>query len=193
MTDVDIPAAPEVSPLAVGPIPTVAADQPIASVWGNTVADTVNFLRNPPSCRIYNNANFPMSTGVTTPLTFNTERWDTDAMHDPAVNPGRITFKTAGLYLVTLGLEYTGRADWLNEYGGIRLNGATPPIVAASGGTITVATIPPLLALAGIYKFAVGQWIDAVAYGHNTASAAFNIVGGNGASLEFGATWIGLG
>jgi hypothetical protein len=35
-----------------------------------------------------------------TAITFNNEIFDTDTMHDTLVNPSRITFKTAGIYLV---------------------------------------------------------------------------------------------
>jgi hypothetical protein len=51
-----------------------------------------------PVCVVYNNANISVPDNSFTALTFNTEITDTDTMHDVAVNSGRITFTTAGLY-----------------------------------------------------------------------------------------------
>lgn len=47
-------------------------------------------------------------------LTFDTERFDTDTIHDPATNPGRLTCKTAGKYLVI------GQVTWAAAAGGSR-------------------------------------------------------------------------
>jgi hypothetical protein len=51
-----------------------------------------------PSARVYNNANIVVGTGADTLLTFNSQRWNTDDMHNTGVNPGRLTCKTAGIY-----------------------------------------------------------------------------------------------
>jgi hypothetical protein len=41
----------------------------------------------------------PIDTGVYTALTFDTETFDTDNMHDNTTNPTRLTVNTAGLYI----------------------------------------------------------------------------------------------
>jgi hypothetical protein len=51
-------------------------------------------------CRVYNSTAITIADSTTTTLTFDTESWDTDAMHSAAVNPERLTCKTAGKYLV---------------------------------------------------------------------------------------------
>ena len=51
-------------------------------------------------CRVYHNAHQSIPTASYTYLSFNSESYDTDEMHDLVVNPERITIKTAGIYLV---------------------------------------------------------------------------------------------
>lgn len=159
------------------------------SVWDGTIWCPVT---NGPSCRVYNSASLAIPWASTTLLTFNSERYDPDGMHSTVSNTGRITFAVAGIYEVTAQVEYTGRADWLNEYVGIRLNGGNY-IAAAMMGTITVGTIPPILNPKTTYKFAVNDYVEVYAYGHNTPSAGFNVVAVANSSPEFSATWIGRG
>ena len=52
-------------------------------------------------CKIYNTVSQTIFDGVPAYLTFNSEDYDTDGMHDPGVNPERITINTAGIYLIT--------------------------------------------------------------------------------------------
>ena len=49
--------------------------------------------------RVYNDANISIPDNTETAVTFNTEEWDTDTIHDPSTNPERLTAKTAGKYL----------------------------------------------------------------------------------------------
>lgn len=55
-----------------------------------------------PACRAYHNAAQAITSGVWTLLSFNQERFDTDAMHSTVTNPSRFTVPTggAGLYLI---------------------------------------------------------------------------------------------
>lgn len=115
MTDVAEDQPPEVEPQATVPpaLAYVAADQPIASAWGNQVADLVNLLRNPAVCRAYSTVNVSIPHNVETYLPFNTESFDSELIHDPAVTPSRFTCKTAGVYVFIGGVEWaanpTGR------------------------------------------------------------------------------------
>lgn len=54
-----------------------------------------------PSARVYHNATQSTSDQTETFLSFNTERWDTDNIHNVSTNNGRLTCKTPGKYLVT--------------------------------------------------------------------------------------------
>lgn len=77
-------------------------------------------------CRVYNTTD-QIIAGDATPyaVTFDTERYDTDSMHSTSSNTSRITFNTAGVYIVigqlNLGASAAGTARDLN----ILLNGST--------------------------------------------------------------------
>jgi hypothetical protein len=154
--------------------------------------DTHVHAFSPPTCRVFNNANIAINDAATTVLTFNSERYDPNNMHDTAVNPSRITFATAGVYQVTAVVEITGRADWQNEFVGIKLNG-TSFIGALAGGTVANGTIPPVFTVSVPYKFAANDYVEVYVYGHNTAAVAFNAQFSGNYSPEFAATWIGVG
>ncbi|MCL5291272.1 MAG: hypothetical protein M1548_01915 [Actinobacteria bacterium] len=53
-----------------------------------------------PAARAYHNTNQSIPNGVTTVLAFNSERFDTDNIHDLITNNSRLTCRTAGRYLI---------------------------------------------------------------------------------------------
>src|SRR5262245_7924090 len=73
-----------------------------ASIWNTDLVDNIKFLANPPACRVYNSDD---SNGVVDQtdlaVSFDSERFDTDNMHSTSSNKSRITFNTAGVYVVT--------------------------------------------------------------------------------------------
>lgn len=54
-------------------------------------------------CRLKNSGTQSVLAGATTALTFDQEDYDTDTMHDTGSNTTRITFTTAGKYIVWFG------------------------------------------------------------------------------------------
>lgn len=55
---------------------------------------------NNPVARAYHNAVQSIANNTWTALALNSERFDTDAIHDVAINNSRLTCKTAGKYLI---------------------------------------------------------------------------------------------
>ena len=72
---------------------------------------------------VYNSIALGTTTGVVLWLTFDTERFDTDAIHDGA-NPGRLTCKTAGKYLIGAHVSFVSNAAGIRQLT-LRINGAT--------------------------------------------------------------------
>lgn len=183
---------------------TVVSGAVISSTtFGNAVKAALDFLANPPSCRIYhsvdnisiahNTATILGTTGATTAI-FNSERHDTDSMHNPAVNPGRITFNTAGLYVVSSHMALAAAGDYTAFDHAILLNGAANGIARADLGTATSSVIAYFSTISTIYKFAVADFIQVSLQQRNGASAARNLRPGlTQTGCEFSATWIGLG
>lgn len=60
--------------------------------------------------RVTNNAHQSISNTTDTVLTFNTEKYDTDSIHDPGSNPERLTCVTAGKYVISGSVRYAANA-----------------------------------------------------------------------------------
>lgn len=75
--------------------------------------------------RIYNNATQSIPNAAATALTFNSEYFDTDAMHDPLGSyPSRLTATTTGKYVITANVGFEANATGTRMVG-IKLNGTT--------------------------------------------------------------------
>ena len=93
-------------------------------------------------CKVYHNANQNVSNGSETALSFNSEDWDTDAMHDNSTNNTRITFKTAGKYFIQGHVQVADIVDGSGNTAGrrhlaIRLNGGNRNVVSQSSPSLS--------------------------------------------------------
>lgn len=160
----------------------------ITSAWGNLVGDATDYLANPPACRAYHNAAQSPANNTETALALNSERYDTNSMHDTVTQNSRITFTTAGLYVVNGSASWAANATGVRQIG-IRLGGVTYIAVELEltpGGTIVCQQT-----ISTTYKFTAGQYVELVAYQNSGAALAVNSTGNY--SPEFAATWVGLG
>jgi len=100
-----------------------------------------------PGARVFNSVD--QSVANTTIVAFDSERWDTDNIHDNVTNNSRLTCNTPGKYLITFHGRLTGAASSMAFQ--IYLNGATiiaysTSLNASSGDTMTISTIYDLAA-----------------------------------------------
>lgn len=68
-----------------------------------------------PSARAYNGSNITVANSSDTFLSLNSEYIDNDAMHDNSTNNGRITFKTAGKYVVGFSVQWAVNSNGVRE------------------------------------------------------------------------------
>jgi len=82
-----------------------------------------------PAARVYNDAEIDPATSTWVSLTFNTERYDTDTVHNPSTNTGRLTCPDngSGLYHIGGCVQFDTSSGTGNKILGVRilLNGAT--------------------------------------------------------------------
>lgn len=168
---------------------TVVTGTTITSTWGNSVKTAADYLANPPACRVFHSTTQSATSAVALTLAFNSERYDTNTMHDTVTNNSRITMNTAGLYLVTAHVAFAANATGQRDLY-IQLNAttyiamATTPSIGAGGETF--------LSVATAYKFAAGDYVIARVF--QNSGGALNVNGSSVAyGCEFSATWIGLG
>lgn len=68
------------------------------------------YITDPPRCNVYHSANQSNPNDTDLVIAFNSERYDSDGMHDLAVNNHRVTFNTAGLYVLTFNCAFAANA-----------------------------------------------------------------------------------
>jgi hypothetical protein len=167
-----------------------ASEVVTAAQLNQDVRDNVAFLANPPACRVYHNATQACADNAFTTLAFNSEQYDTAALHDTATNNSRITIPVAGIYLVTFygTLEL---AAYNHAEANLRLNGASTIGVGDNMDNATTS-FGKTVELATVYKFAAGDYIQIRVFQDNAANVARNLTVGPDGNA-FTATWIGLG
>lgn len=106
------------------------------------------------SVRVYQSAGTSLTTTLSA-VPFNTESFDTDTMHDNVTNNTRITFTTAGKYLVTGIVNTDANAG---SYCGIRLNGST--YIATNGAGNVAASTGNGAEATTIYDFAASDYVE---------------------------------
>jgi hypothetical protein len=166
--------------------PNFAAGAILTEANLDTLSDDIAFLANPPKCRVFNSANISIPNTTATALTFNSERFDTDTMHSTSVNTGRITFTTAGTYLVGGGISFASNATNSRQLD-IRLNGATviaSDVIGANPADVTRLTVSTL------YAFSATDYIEIVAY--QSSGVALNALASANFSPEAWAIWQSL-
>lgn len=134
-----------------------------------------------PAVRVYHNATQTPTLATWTTLAFNTERFDTNGMHDTVTNNSRLTVPSggAGLYMVGACVQFAaGTAGAL----GLRLllNGTT---VITEFENINAGAAA--IAACTLYSLAVGDYIEVQVYD----SVAATIPVGANFSPEFWAIW----
>jgi hypothetical protein len=162
---------------------------------GRSTADVwqqMGLFFDPPACRVFNNANISVVNATPTDLTYNSELFDTDSMHDTAVNPTRITIRTPGIYLVQAGGTWQADNDYVRRLISFVVNATTTIARQSYEGSFNV-TANEGFTLSTVYKFAANDFITASVFQQNT-NAGTNSIGDVGfMSPWFAATWIGRG
>lgn len=134
------------------------------------------------ACRVYNSADISVATGGAY-LTFDSERFDTNTMHSTSSNTGRITFTTAGKYVIGGSIEFASSAVG-NRAIAIRLNGST---TIARHSTVNIGAVQQL-SIASEYDFAANDYIELFAF--QDSGVAVNVNATSNLSPEFWASKI---
>lgn len=140
-------------------LPTVVSDDS-ATGSASTAArrDHVHGGSADIACRVTHDAAQTIANSTQTALAFNTETFDTDTMHDNSTNNSRITFKTAGKYLINANWTWGASASGFRR-GRIRVGGS---LVIGMVQTVTPAAGNPRMTLSCIYSFSADDYIELV-------------------------------
>jgi hypothetical protein len=147
------------TPLGV-PTDGITATQIAAGAVGTSElaagAVTVAKLATQIGCRVTNSANQSIPDTTVTTILFDTETYDTDTMHSTVTNTGRITFTTAGYYLLI------GRVAFdVNNVGHrtlyIRINGSNN--VASANATV-FNTVASIVEITHVYRATAADYAE---------------------------------
>jgi hypothetical protein len=174
------------------PIPQIAAEEYVDAADWNALVDSINFLANPPACRVHNSAAQNLANNAGVALTFNSERFDTAAMHSTVTQTSRITAPVAGLYTIAGHVQIQGDTDFISVVVDIRLNGTTP-IATVRDQNPGVSANQKMFSVSTIYKLAAGDYVELVVTQENTSGGINTTIVSAGRSPEFVAAWIGKG
>jgi hypothetical protein len=173
---------------AIGRLAAVAAGQVLTS-QGVGVAPAWAVPAGGPCCRVYHSAAQTIATGTSTILAFDSERYDTAAMHDTATNNGRITIPTAGVYVITASVEWSTFGPAAYQLSLQRSNG--PALIASQNQYPPSGGLGVRQSIAAIDKFAAGDYVVVVVFQATGGLANVNASGNY--SPEFAAAWLGPG
>lgn len=110
------------------------------------------------SARVYNDAAISITTsGTPQALTFNTERYDTDAIHSTVSNTSRLTLPYAGKWLIIGQVEWVANATGRRQVS-IVLNNTTS--IASIIEQTPSATIVSRQIITTIYSFAANDYVE---------------------------------
>lgn len=130
------------------------------------------------SARAYHSVTQSIADNTWTAVVLNSERWDTDAIHDTSTNNSRCTAKTAGKYIISGHLSWPGNATGV-RHAAIKLNGSTFLAIqeAPADGTEAVQ-----VSTATVYDLAVNDYLELFAM--QNSGGALNIEANGNYSAE---------
>ncbi len=129
--------------------------------------------------RVFNSVTLFVPNVTFTTFTFDSERWDTDGIHSVAVNPGRLTARTAGKYVINGQIRYQGNATGLRELYIVNSVGSLIAITDKSN----LSTDGQDFSVTTIYDLAVGDWITMATFQNSGVPLGAQV--GAEFSLEF--------
>lgn len=91
------------SPYVVEPILSADGNQLLTCTVNGLFGEIPILLREPPAARAYSTVPISIANNTLTTLSFSDDAYDTDTMWASG-NPSRLTFTTAGVYVVTVNL-----------------------------------------------------------------------------------------
>ena len=111
--------------------------------------------------RAFNSAAQVIPTGAATPITFDSERFDTDGIHSVLLNTSRLTAQTAGKYCIFGNIFYQGNATGFRQTN-IELNGTSVPIAFVDHINLNATAVFQIVSCN--YQLAIGDYVELVAF-----------------------------
>lgn len=115
---------------------------------------------NVPACRAIRTTNQSIATATSTAISFDSESFDTAAMHDTSVNTSRVTFTIAGIYQVSGTVMFASNATNSRDVW-LQLNGTTR---IAEAATTANSTDVWACSLSTLVKVAANEYVELLVF-----------------------------
>jgi len=137
--------------------------------WGKDVRIALTGV----SCRKVANQAIP--TATYTAVTFDSELFDTDNMHDTVTNTHRLTANKAGYYMVIAHVDWRGNVAGGRRVLGIAKGDTAPsatniPYARNEGASLATAGAYPILACSAVVYLAAAEWVTLWAWQNTGAN-----------------------
>lgn len=130
-------------------------------VNNSTSQVSLTTLPNSITARVTHSTTQSISNITDTALSFDTERYDTDVIHDTATNNSRLTCKTGGTYLIIAQVGFAANATGIRQVK-ILLGGTT--IIALDLRSSAGAVFQTRVTAATQYPLGVNDYVEAFVY-----------------------------
>lgn len=163
-----------------------------AAAFLNGLGSVVNFLMNPPRCKVQQVSPIQsLTNNVWTAVTWDTEAYDTDAMHNPASNNTRLVATTSGLYTMKSVIGFTGNATGIrglqvrkNAAGNVASGTQMDGLTNETSLTANNATVEWL----GEVQMSVGDYLEVFAF--QNCGGGMSLVNSSGITTWASMRWV---
>lgn len=148
-----------------GTVTTFTAGSVLTAAQLNTAGTAINNLVVPPACVAGASATLNVANATWTAVTFTTERFDTDSLHDNVTNPSRFSITTPGIYQISSFVGWSGAVGGSLRDLAVRINGTTYVAYGrgpVAGGGLTSVSVA--------YDLAAGDYVEIAAYQDSTVT-----------------------
>ncbi len=130
--------------------------------------------------RVFHSAAQSINNNTETKLAFDSERYDTDSIHDPSTNNSRLTCPASGRYAIFGTVRFASNATG-HRYIFIRLNGGKALAVQSS---LALSGIVTMLSISTIYDLTASDYVELWVY--QNSGGALDVTRVDAESPEFG-------
>lgn len=185
------------SPIAyTAPTTRITGEVITSGNWNADIVENVKwFATDKPMVRAYMASNSASIASATiTALAMDSERFDNSSLHSTSSNTSRITFATAGRYLIGASVDATpahSSSTYMYNEIVLRINGTT--YIARDSNYIPgdSATFSLYQSQSSFYSFAANEYVEVMWRQDNNGATAKVITAASAYSTELWATWIG--